>query len=76
MERGSEVKAKDFKFGVVYNFGRNLSNSYQFIVLRMEKEYVRISDNDLISEYGLILLSDTSDYFFDRELTDLEKVLL
>lgn len=76
MERGSEVKAKDFKFGVVYNFGRNLNPKYSFIILKIDGDTIYLSGNDFVGIEGVEYTSELSPYYFERELTDLTKALL
>ena len=76
MERGSEVRAKDFKFGIVYSFGRNLDPDYSFILLKIDGDTLFISGNDFIGVEGILFTNETDPYYFDRELTDLTKALL
>lgn len=70
------MKAKDFKFGVVYNFGRNLNPLYSFILVKIDGDIIHISGNDFVGVEGVLFQDETYPYFFDRALTDLTKALL
>jgi hypothetical protein len=76
MESGSEVKAKDFKFSVVYNYGINLDPLYNFIVLKIDGNEIYISGDNFKDVEGLEYSTEQSAYYFVRELTDLEKALI
>jgi hypothetical protein len=76
MESGSEVKAKDFKFNVIYNYGQNLDPFYNFIVLQIDGDEIYISGNNFKDVEGLEYSTEPSTYYFVRDITELEKALL
>ena len=76
MESGSEVKAKDFKFSVIYNYGQNLDPFYNFIVLQIDGDEIYISGNNFKDVEGLEYSTESSTYYFVRDITELEKALL
>jgi hypothetical protein len=76
LKSGSEVLSKDFKSGVVYNYGIDLNPLYNFIVLEIYDYGIYISGHDFKHIEGLEYANELNPYYFVRELTELEKALL